>query len=124
MNPHSVFSKVISKAEIKATKILTDYIFLRRGNFNKLKNEKNQPKKEKAISDESKIANLKLKWRREQDSNLQALTGGSFQDYCISQLCYLSTKPDVRLRGEFPERSAARYKYDKAHYTHSNLLCH
>ncbi len=23
-------------------------------------------------------------WRREQDSNLQALTGGSFQDYCIT----------------------------------------
>ncbi len=36
---------------------------------------------------QSKIANLKSKnkkWRREQDSNLQALTGGSFQDYCIT----------------------------------------
>ena len=27
---------------------------------------------------------LKLKWRREQDSNLQARKGGSFQDYCIT----------------------------------------
>ena len=26
----------------------------------------------------------RYKWRREQDSNLQALTGGSFQDYCIT----------------------------------------
>ena len=40
------------------------------------------------------IRNLKFemekKWRRGQDSNLQALTRGSFQDYCLSQLGYLS----------------------------------
>ncbi len=32
----------------------------------------------------SEMQNLEGKWRRGQDSNLQARKGGSFQDYCIT----------------------------------------
>src|SRR5688572_21248947 len=39
-------------------------------------------------------------------------------------LCDLSKKPDALPRREFPERNEGHYKHGKAHYTHSNLLCH
>ncbi len=65
---------------------------------------------------------LKRKWRREQDSNLQALTGGSFQDYCISQLCYLSTKLYVHLCPKYPGHNEVHCKLYKEHYNLSNPL--
>lgn len=58
-----------NKCEIEIKKKGMDAVFCKKNRFEIYK---------------SKIGNARLKWRREQDSNLQALTGGSFQDYCIT----------------------------------------
>jgi hypothetical protein len=94
MTIHSVLLKAIPKPENKSTKIwLHCVIFLSAG----IKTENVEIKKYFAVklkrcelpikfllraNPKSKIQNRK--WRRGQDSNLQALSGGSFQDYCIT----------------------------------------
>ena len=82
MNRHSVFFKAITERKGKSTKNLQKQRIL---------------KEKKICNQKSQIQNPKLKWRREQESNLHILTDDGFQDRCTTIMRSLRMRDELKI---------------------------